>query len=160
MNRDKETRVFQVLESSTTFGAPLKGCTLVDGSFDPIHDGHIDYFDQAKKLGNPVACLIAPERYTETKHPTLLPVRVRARVLLSLAQIDFVVISDFPTHESIKRIKPGIFFKGEDWADKLPTEILGVCADLGIQMLFGKTPLNSSTRILENFLEEYKRRLE
>jgi cytidyltransferase-like protein len=159
VNRDDETRNFKVLESFPISAVPLEGCTLVDGSFDPIHDGHIDYFDQAKKLGKPVACLVAPERYTETKHPTLLPVSVRARVLLSLTQIDFVVISDFPTHESIKRIKPGIFFKGEDWADKLPPEIVGVCAELGIQMLFGKTPLNSSTRILENFLEEYKRRL-
>jgi cytidyltransferase-like protein len=154
MNRDDETRIFKVLESFPILDVPLKGCTLVDGSFDPIHDGHIEYFDQAKKLGKPVACLIAPERYT------VLPVSVRARVLLSLAQIDFVVISDFPTHESIERIKPGIFFKGEDWTDKLSTDIVRVCANMEIQILFGRTPLNSSTRILENFFEEYKRRLE
>ncbi|MFZ9804353.1 MAG: adenylyltransferase/cytidyltransferase family protein, partial [Ilumatobacteraceae bacterium] len=33
--------------------------TMVDGSFDPLHDGHIAYFSEAKKLGNPVLCNIA-----------------------------------------------------------------------------------------------------
>ncbi|NDI10852.1 MAG: hypothetical protein EBY74_07690, partial [Actinobacteria bacterium] len=29
---------------------------MVDGSFDPLHDGHIEYFRQAAGLGLPVLC--------------------------------------------------------------------------------------------------------
>jgi len=34
---------------------------MVDGSFDPLHDGHIAYFAEAAALGMPVLCNIAPD---------------------------------------------------------------------------------------------------
>ncbi|NBX51841.1 hypothetical protein EBT25_18345, partial [bacterium] len=30
--------------------------TMVDGSFDPLHEGHIEYFRLASELGFPVIC--------------------------------------------------------------------------------------------------------
>ena len=46
--------------------------TMVDGSFDPLHEGHIEYFRLASKLGFPVICNIAPDSWTASKHRILL----------------------------------------------------------------------------------------
>jgi glycerol-3-phosphate cytidylyltransferase-like family protein len=39
---------------------------MVDGSFDPIHDGHIGYFKAASELGVPLLCNVAPDSWTVT----------------------------------------------------------------------------------------------
>ena len=37
---------------------------LVDGSFDPLHSGHIKYFEEARNLFSlPIVCLIANDGY-------------------------------------------------------------------------------------------------
>jgi len=66
---------------------------MVDGSFDPIHDGHIEYFRLASQFGFPVLCNIAPDDWTKKKHSVLLPVNNRAIVLDSIRYISFVTIS-------------------------------------------------------------------
>ena len=134
----------------------LRKFTLVDGSFDPIHDGHIHYFEQAAVIGNQIACLIAPEKYTSKKHATLLPVDVRAKVLLSLRMIDLVIVSELETVEMISILEPAVFFKGGDWSGRLPSNIVEACEKSGTRILFGEVPTNSSSRILENFLEQIK----
>ena len=46
---------------------------MVDGAFDPLHHGHIEYFKAARGLGVPLLCNVASDRYVRTKHPPLLP---------------------------------------------------------------------------------------
>jgi phosphopantetheine adenylyltransferase len=38
---------------------------LVDGSFDPLHEGHIAYFVATERLGHPVFCNIAHDDWTK-----------------------------------------------------------------------------------------------
>ena len=38
---------------------------MVDGSFDPIHEGNVAYFAAAERLGHPVLCNIAPDDWTK-----------------------------------------------------------------------------------------------
>ena len=54
---------------------------MVDGAFDPLHAGHIEYFRAATALGSPLLCNIAPDRYVRAKHPALLPVEQRVEIL-------------------------------------------------------------------------------
>ena len=54
---------------------------MVDGAFDPLHKGHIEYFRAAAALGLPLLCNVASDRYVRTKHPPLLPEQHRAAVI-------------------------------------------------------------------------------
>jgi len=50
---------------------------MVDGAFDPLHRGHIEYFRAAAaQLDVPLLCNVASDRYVRTKHPPLLPEEV------------------------------------------------------------------------------------
>ena len=39
---------------------------MVDGAFDPLHQGHVEYFNRAREIGGALLCNIAPEA-----HPVL-----------------------------------------------------------------------------------------
>ena len=72
--------------------------TMVDGSFDPLHDGHIAYFSEAKKLGNPVLCNIASDEWTKSKHAVLLGAPQRAVVIDAIKFVDFTCFVGGYTH--------------------------------------------------------------
>ena len=50
-----------------------KTVAMVDGAFDPLHHGHIEYFNRAREVSGSLLCNIAPDSYTAAKHPPLLP---------------------------------------------------------------------------------------
>ena len=143
--------ILDILDIPAKFPDLLNGWVLVDGAFDPIHEGHIDYFQQSKKFGLPVACLLAPDTYTEKKHQVLLAVDKRAIVISSIREIDLVIFPNFDTAKSLSLLRPSIFFKGGDWRDKLPQDITDTCSELSIQIEYGDSPLNSSSKILERY---------
>lgn len=128
--------------------------TLVDGSFDPLHHGHIKYFEEAFNIGFPVSCLLAPDSYTSKKHRILLPAEDRAIVLSSLRQIENVIIGSTSTEASILQIKPKIFFKGGDWCGKLPAPIVTACQQVGAEIRFGSNPIASSSNLVRKMTNE------
>ena len=127
--------------------------TLVDGSFDPIHDGHVEYFTQAVALGNPILCNIAPDEWTVQKHPVLLPQGARARVIDALRQIDFVHCASRSTTEIIDQVRPKIFVKGRDWEIRggIPEPERVVCRKHGTEVVYLDSVLNSSTKLLFDY---------
>lgn len=129
---------------------------MVDGSFDPIHDGHIEYFRQASMLGLPVLCNVAPDAWTEKKHRVLLPVPQRAVVLDAIRYISFVFAEEISTAESLRRIRPKIYAKGGDWLMRggVPAEEIEVCALHNIEVVYLDTKLNSSSDLLTKFTDE------
>jgi len=129
---------------------------MVDGSFDPIHNGHIEYFRRASELGFPVLCNIAPVEWTRKKHAVLLTVAERAIVLDSIRYISFVSISKVSTANSLRQIRPRIYAKGKDWQLRggIPSEEQDICDRLGIQVVYLDSMLNSSTEILSKFSDE------
>ncbi len=132
----------------------LKGpFTLVDGGFDPIHPGHIAYFEAAKNLGLPVACLVAQDSYIVGKHRVLLDQLSRCEVLRSIRFLDLVIPASKPTWMHLEELKPAIFFKGGDWKDRLPTIEIETCERSQTTILFSDTPLQSSSHLLNKFLE-------
>ena len=74
---------------------------MVDGSFDPIHDGHIGYFKAASELGVPLLCNVAPDSWTVTKHPVFLEQQQRGVVLDSIRYIAFVHLANVATVEPL-----------------------------------------------------------
>ena len=110
---------------------------LVDGSFDPIHDGHIKYFEAASQLGVPVLCNVAPDSWTSSKHKVLLNQEQRGVVLDSIKYLDFVHLSSISTAEVIKLLEPRIYIKGNDWLTRggIPEIEESLCRNLGIEIL-------------------------
>ena len=129
---------------------------MVDGSFDPIHNGHIEYFREASQLGLPVLCNVAPDSWTQNKHRVLLPVSQRVVVLDAIRYISFVTVSDISTAESLRKIRPKIYVKGSDWLSRggIPAEEKEICELHHIKVIYLNTLHNSSSSLLSNFSDK------
>ena len=128
--------------------------TMVDGGFDPIHAGHVEYFRAAAELGAPVLCNISSDHWVSRKHTPLLPQEERAAVIDAFRWISFTHVSSTPTVEVLHLLKPRFYAKGSDWRDRLPEDERRACDEAGIELVFLDTVTNSSTRLLQ----EYERR--
>ncbi len=126
--------------------------TMVDGGFDPLHAGHVAYFEAAAALGAPVLCNLTGDAYVATKHRVLLPQDQRARVIDALKPIDFVHIATESTAATLRRLRPRYYAKGKDWEGRLPAAEVALCEELGIEIVFLDTMLDSSTRRVRDFL--------
>lgn len=125
---------------------------MVDGGFDPLHAGHVAYIAAAKALGRPVLCNVSGDHYVSTKHPVLLPEDQRILVLDALRDVDYVHLSQGTTEAVLRRLRPAAYVKGDDWQGRLPAEQVALCAEFGIEIVFVDTVVDSSSRILRNFL--------
>ena len=101
-----------------------KKIVFTNGCFDLVHPGHIKLFKESKKHGDililglnsdsSIRSLKGPER-------PILNQKARTEVLCRLDCIDYIVIFSQPTPLNlIKKIKPDVLVKGDDWAkDKI-----------------------------------------
>jgi glycerol-3-phosphate cytidylyltransferase-like family protein len=125
--------------------------TMVDGAFDPLHSGHIAYFEAAAGLGLPVLCNISGDDYVERKHPPLLAQAERGAVIDAIRFVDYTHLSSTTTNEVLRTLVPRHYAKGDDWRGRLPAEELETCAELGIEVVYLDTVLASSTALLEGY---------
>ena len=126
---------------------------MVDGAFDPLHRGHIEYFRIAlQQLDVPLLCNVASDGYVRTKHPPLLPEDQRAAVVDAIRYISYTHVNQFDTETILTQLRPKYYVKGRDWEGRLPPEQVRICADYGIGVVYLDTVLDSSSRILEQFL--------
>ena len=122
---------------------------MVDGGFDPLHAGHIVYFKAAAALGAPVLCNVASDRYVARKHAPLLPEAQRLQIIESICYIDHVHLNEHGTETILRQLQPKHYVKGKDWEGRLPQEQVEICAELGIEVVYLDTVLDSSTRLLD-----------
>lgn len=125
---------------------------MVDGYFDPLHDGHIEHFAAAAELGLPVLCNLAPDASLVAKHPVLLPQAQRARVIDALRSVAYTHLAAGSTADVLRLLRPRYYAKGSDWRDRLPQEELEVCRELSVEIVFLDTTLRSSSQILGSLL--------
>jgi len=134
---------------------------MVSGGFDPIHIGHIRYFQAAKKLGDKLVVVINNDHWYKVKgRPVFMPDKERKEIIEAIGCVDKVILSghkkgtkDISVCEEIKKIKPNIFANGGDrFSHNIPEYKL--CKELGIKMVFnvghgGK--VRSSSELLNNY---------
>jgi cytidyltransferase-like protein len=130
---------------------------MVDGAFDPLHRGHIEYFRAATRLGVPLLCNVASDRYVRTKHPPLLPEDQRAAVVDAIRYIDYTHINAADTETVLRELRPRYYVKGKDWDGRLPAEQVDICREYGIEVVYLDTMLDSSSRLLEQFANQSQR---
>ena len=124
---------------------------MVDGAFDPLHRGHVEYFRAAAALGAPILCNVASDSYVRTKHPPLLSEDDRAAVVDAIRHIAYVHLNRFDTETVLRQLRPRYYIKGLDWQGRLPPQQITICADHGIEIVYLDTVLDSSSRILRNY---------
>ena len=127
---------------------------MVDGAFDPLHRGHIEYFRAAVDLGAPLLCNVASDRYVRTKHPSLLPEDQRAAIVDAIRYVTYTHISRFDTETVLRQLRPRYYVKGRDWDGRLPAEQVAICQEHRIGIVYLDTQVDSSSRILERYALE------
>ena len=130
-----------------------KKVAMVDGAFDPLHRGHIEYFRAAaEQLDVPLLCNVASDRYVRSKHPPLLPEDQRAAVVDAIRYISYTYVNQFDTETILRELQPKYYVKGKDWEGRLPPDQVRICAEHGIGVVYLDTVIDSSSRILKSYL--------
>lgn len=128
---------------------------MVDGGFDPLHIGHIEYFREAAKFNVPLLCNVAADTYVGTKHPPLLPEATRAAILDALEMITYTHVNYTSTVDVLRQLQPRYYVKGSDWRGRLPQEQIDACAELGIEIVYLDTVRDSSTDLLKRYFQQH-----
>ena len=133
---------------------------LVTGGFDPIHSGHLAYFQSAKQLGDKlIVGLNSDEWLTRKKGRPFMPMSERFALIGALSIVDEVVVYNDDDNSScnaiqlIKQRYPGeqiVFANGGDRTrDNIPEMIFD-----DVEFAFGvggENKMNSSSWILEDW---------
>jgi cytidyltransferase-like protein len=140
----------------------MKTIVLVTGGFDPLHSGHITYFNRAKELGNILVVGINSDEWlTRKKGKPFLPRHERSRIIQALKMVDFVIDfddSDGSARHAIKMVRQSypqdkiVFANGGDRTDKNIPEM--DFEDNNLEFVFGVggfSKMNSSSWILEDW---------
>ncbi len=114
------------LEEAQTLRETLRrdGRTLVftNGHFDLLHAGHLEYLEKARGLGDALFVAVngdASTRRLKGEGRPLAPESQRARLLAALEPVSAVIVFEADTaDELLMALKPEIYVKGGDYADK------------------------------------------
>ncbi len=91
---------------------------VASGYFDPLHVGHVEYLEKAKKLGGKLVVIVNNDHQAKLKKGSpFMPEKERLQIVKSLKPVDEVFLSidmDKSVCKSIEHLKPDIFAKGGD----------------------------------------------
>ena len=114
------------IEEAISLRERLRGAgkTLVftNGHFDLLHAGHLDYLEKARALGDALFVGVNGDASTQRlkgEGRPLAPAGQRARLLAALEPVSAVIVFEADTaDELLLALKPEIYVKGGDYADK------------------------------------------
>lgn len=138
---------------------------LVTGGFDPLHSGHIEYFQEAKGLGDKLVVGINSDEWlTRKKGRPFMPFEERATIIENLSMVDHVISFDdsddtacgaiYKTMATIGNGKQIIFANGGDRQQDNTPEYR-IYGDMNnVEFVYdvgGTAKKNSSSWILEDW---------
>jgi len=140
----------------------MKKIVLVTGGFDPLHSGHIAYFECAKKLGDILVVGVNSDAWlTRKKGAPFMPLLERTNIVRNLKMVDYVIDfndNDGSARHAIQMVRQSypqdqiIFANGGDRTnDNIPEMDV---ADADTKFVFGVggfNKANSSSWILEEW---------
>lgn len=119
-----------------------KKLICISGYFDPIHIGHIEYMENAKKLGDELVVIVNNDHQaTLKKGKPFMPDKERVKIIESLRVVDHVVLSvdtDRTVRETLRTMvpRPHVFANGGDQTNQSIPETT-ICNELGIELVDG-----------------------
>ena len=142
---------------------------IVSGGFDPIHSGHLEYFNSAKKLGDKlIVALNSDDWLTRKKGKYFMPFDERKAIVENLKMVDYVL--DFDDDELGSAVnallKAKNMYKDEkiifaNGGDRTKENIPEMSVN-GIEFVFsvgGNNKKNSSSWILKDWQYYHEERL-
>ena len=145
----------------------LKNCKIViaTGGFDPIHSGHIKYFEEAKKLGDYLIVGVNSDEWLiNKKGKPFLNLEERMIIIKNFRMVDEVVSWDDSDGTAVGAIElvlknhptENIIFAngGDRTKDNIPEQTKFI-SHKNIEFVFGvggNKKINSSSWILNNWL--------
>lgn len=135
---------------------------LITGGFDPIHSGHIAYFQAAKELGNLLCVGVNSDEWlVRKKGKAFLPLGERTTIVNAIKGVDFVIDfddNDGSAKDAIRKVRnqfPGadiIFANGGDrTAKNIPEMDIKDDKLIFVFGVGGDDKKNSSSWILNNW---------
>ena len=149
----------------------FKKVSLVTGGFDPIHSGHLRYFERAKDLsGYLVVGVNTNEWLTRKKGQYFLPWVERADIISHLDMVDAVItVPDDDKGSACGAIakcleisEQVIFCNGGDRIKSNIPEVMGYGDDPRVEFKFaigGEDKANSSSWILRGYFDRQRKLL-
>lgn len=127
----------------------------VSGGFDPLHVGHLEYFERAKSLGDYLIVIVNSDEFLlKKKGYIFMPIEDRIRIIKSLRIVDEVVEcidKDQTVTETLKQIRPDVFVNG---GDAIPVESeVKACESIGCKTIYNICPaIRSSSKLINRIL--------
>ena len=112
----------------------------ISGYFDPLHVGHLEYINKAKKLGDYLVVIVNNNKQCKLKKGKFfMDENDRAEIVKNLKSVDEVFLSidsDKTVCKSLEKLKPSIFANGGDRKNyEIPES--KVCSMNGIEIIDG-----------------------
>lgn len=144
--------------------AKTKTLVIVSGYFNPIHEGHLEYLNRSKALGDFLYVIINNDLQRELKGSTpFLTEQQRRTILKNIKAVDEVIISidknkfvdktiELIYKEEAHKYDKIIFTNGGDQTEETIGE-KSICEKLGIEMVFGLgDKIQSSSWLLKDII--------
>jgi len=113
----------------------------VSGYFNPLHVGHLEMMEKAKKLGNRLVVIINNDYQVKLKGSVpFLNQADRMKIISAIKWVDRVFLSidrDPSVCKSLAKVKPDIFAQGGDRKSFGDVPEYGICQKLNIKMVDG-----------------------
>ena len=135
----------------------MKKIVCVSGYFDPLHVGHIEYFEKSKLLGDELMVIVNNDHQASLKKgQSFMPENERVQIIKSLRCVDHVILSidtNRTVCETLRTVepKPTYFCNGGDQNnDTIPEGY--ICKERNIECLdgFGEKIQSSSWLIAKS----------
>ena len=136
-----------------------KKVVAVSGYFNPMHVGHLEMLEKAKKLGDYLVVILNSDYQVGLKgRVPFMPGKDRKKIVEAIRYVDEVFPStdkDLSVCESLRQVRPDIFANGGDRHQGEVPEA-SVCRELGIEMVDGMGKKIRSSSIMIQKAKEYK----
>ena len=148
----------------------FKKLSLVTGGFDPIHSGHIAYFERAKDLSDYLVVGLNGDPWLKRKKGQYFQCWTeRADILRHLDMVDAVISWDDADDSACGAIAKCldisdtvIFCNGGDRGKENTPEVMGYGSEHRVQFKYGvggEEKVNSSSWILHNYFNRQRKLL-
>lgn len=133
------------------------------GVFDLVHPGHVRHFHAAKAMGDILVVTVTPDKYVN-KGPgrPIFTDTLRAETIAALESVDYAAINMWPNAvETIIKLKPDVYVKGNDYADADKDETRGIYLEreavlaVGGRIHFTDEITFSSSSLINEYFEVY-----
>jgi len=128
----------------------------VSGYFNPLHVGHLEMMEKAKKLGDRLVVIVNSDHQVKLKGSVPFLNQIdRMKIVSAIKWVDEVFLSidrDSSVCKSLAKVRPDIFAQGGDRKQgNIPTSETAICRKLNIKRVdgLGRKIRSSSTLIAE-----------